>query len=116
MTNIEPDTLQGWDFTVADVGKKDTEASIVQQWGTIQPECSSNAGYVAWKGIIAEHVASQSRIKSGSGNLDTAADVANRDTTVATALDLLMWILVLRILWSTKWVVLIQGFIHVVSA
>lgn len=115
MTNIEPDTLQGWNFTAAYVGKKDTEASIVQQWGKILPGCSSNAGYVAWKGIIAEHVVSQSQRKSGSGNLNNAADVVKRDTTAATALDQLMWIVV-QIIWLTKLLVLIQEFIHVVSA
>lgn len=113
---LDPDALQGWNFVAADVGKKDTEVSIVQQWGKIQPECSSNAGCVAWKGIIAGHVASQSQRKSSSDNLGTAVDVVRRGTIAATALDLLMWILVLQAIWLTKLLVLIQVFIHVVSA
>jgi hypothetical protein len=51
---------------------------------------------VAWKGIIAGHVASQSQRKSSSDNLGTAVDVVRRGTIAATALDLLMWILVLQ--------------------
>ena len=116
MTNTRTDALQGWNFTAADVGKKDTEASIVQPWGKIRPECSSSADYVAWKGIIAEHVASQSQRKSSSDNLGTAADVVERGTTAATALDLLMWILVLQAIRLTKLLVVIQVFIRVVSA
>jgi len=107
---------KGWNFTAADVGKKDTEASIVQPWGKIRPECSSSADYVAGKGIIAEHVASRSQRKSSSDNHGTAADVVKRDTTAATALDLLMWILVLLAIRLTELLVLIQVFIHVVSA
>jgi len=39
-----------------------------------------------------------------------------RDTTAATALDLLMWILVLQAIRLTKLLVVIQVFIRVVSA
>jgi hypothetical protein len=42
--------------------------------------------------------------------------VVRRGTIAATALDLLMWILVLQAIWLTKLLVLIQVFIHVVSA
>ena len=71
---------------------------------------------MAGKGIIAEHVASRSQRKSSSDNHGTAADVVKRDTTAATALDLLMWILVLLAIRLTELLVLIQVFIHVVSA
>ena len=54
--------------------------------------------------------------KSSSDNLGTAADVVETGTTAATALDLLMWILVLLAIRLTELLVLIQVFIHVVSA
>jgi hypothetical protein len=68
------------------------------------------------KGIIVEHVENQSPRRSTNNNLGTAADVVKGDTTGVTAPHPLMWALVLQVMWSTKLMVLIQLFIHVVSA